>query len=134
MAHAETDGTPSDLDHELVAALKDFHDPRQEWRRLFSELLGTFFLVLVAAGGGMMGQAFPGPTASRAEIVQRSLEMLANTCPFDVTGHPAMSIPCGLSDGRPVGLMLIGKHCNESTIYRAAYAYEQSRDWMKITA
>ena len=76
----------------------------------------------------------PGPTASKAEIVQRALEMLANTCPFDVTGHPAMSIPCGLSDGRPVGLMLIGKHCNESTIYRAAYAYEQSGDWMKITA
>lgn len=76
----------------------------------------------------------PGPTASKAEIVQRALEMLPNTCPFDVTGHPAMSVPCGLSDGRPVGLMLIGKHCNESMIYGAAYAFEQSGDWMKITA
>jgi amidase len=76
----------------------------------------------------------PGPTASKGEIVQRALEMLPNTSPFDVTGHPAMSIPCGLSDGRPVGLMLIGKHCNESTIYGAAYAFEQSGDWMKTTA
>ena len=36
---------------EFDAAFEDFNDPSQEWRRLFSELLGTFFLVLVAAGG-----------------------------------------------------------------------------------
>ena len=54
MAHAEADETLSHLSHELVASLNDFNDPSQEWRRLFSELLGTFFLVLVAAGGGMM--------------------------------------------------------------------------------
>jgi aquaporin Z len=53
---------------DIVQPMADFHDPNQEWRRLFSELLGTFFLVLVAAGGGMMGQAFPG-TISRAAAV-----------------------------------------------------------------
>ncbi len=61
--------------------------------------------------------------------VQRALEMVNNTCPFDVTGHPAMSIPCGLSNGLPVGLQLVGRHWAESTIYRAAHAYEQSGDW-----
>ena len=71
MAHAEADGTLSPLDHELVASLNDFHDPSQEWRRLFSELLGTFFLVLVAAGGGMMGQAFPGTISRAAAVVAR---------------------------------------------------------------
>ena len=45
-------------------AVLDFQDSSQEWRRLVSELLGTFFLVLVAAGGGMMSQAFPN-TISR---------------------------------------------------------------------
>jgi hypothetical protein len=44
----------------VVGWLADFQDPHQEWRRLFSELFGTFLLVLVAAGGGMMGHAFPG--------------------------------------------------------------------------
>ena len=44
----------------FVRAIEDFQDPRQEWRRLVSELLGTFFLVLVAAGGGMMGAGVPG--------------------------------------------------------------------------
>src|SRR5215469_13840927 len=68
MAHAEADGTLSHLDHELVASLNDFEDPSQEWRRLFSELMGTFFLVLAAAGGGMMGQAFPN-TVSRTAAV-----------------------------------------------------------------
>src|SRR4051794_34135069 len=48
----------------LDIVVEDFQNPSQEWRRLFSEVLGTFFLVLVAAGGGMMGQAFPG-TISR---------------------------------------------------------------------
>jgi Asp-tRNA(Asn)/Glu-tRNA(Gln) amidotransferase A subunit family amidase len=54
--------------------------------------------------------------------------MIANPAPFDATGHPAMSIPCGESDGLPIGVMLIGKHWDESTIYRAAHAFEQS-DW-----
>ena len=49
----------------IIHPIEDFQDPKQEWRRLFSELLGTFFLVLVAAGGGMMGQAFPD-TISRS--------------------------------------------------------------------
>ena len=36
-----------------------------------------------------------------------------------------MSVPCGLSDGLPVGMMLVGKHFDEATIYRAAHAFEQ---------
>jgi amidase len=51
--------------------------------------------------------------------------MIANTCPFDVTGHPAMTIPCGLSNDLPVGMMLIGKKWNEATVLRAAHAFEQ---------
>ena len=44
---------------DVLKPMQDFQDPSQEWRRLFSELLGTFFLVLVAAGGGMMGAGVP---------------------------------------------------------------------------
>jgi len=59
------------------ATVEDFHNPRQEWRRLFSELLGTFFLVLVAAGGGMMSQAFPGTISRQAAVVAPGLMVLA---------------------------------------------------------
>ncbi|MGQ0618999.1 MAG: amidase [Panacagrimonas sp.] len=68
----------------------------------------------------------PGPDASISDIIARGFEMLGNTCPFDATGHPAISINCGFSEGLPVGMMLIGKHWDESTIYRAAQAFEQS--------
>ncbi len=65
------------LDREVVSALQDFNDPSQEWRRLFSELLGTFFLVLVAAGGGMMGQAFPDTISRTAAVVAPGLMVMA---------------------------------------------------------
>jgi len=55
----------------------NFADPKQEWRRLFSELLGTFFLVLVAAGGGMMGQAFPNTISRSAAVVAPGLMVMA---------------------------------------------------------
>jgi amidase len=71
----------------------------------------------------------PPANAPRELYIQRAFEMIGNTAPFDATGHPAMSLPCGLADGLPVGLMLIGKHYDEATIYRAAHAFEQGTDW-----
>ena len=59
------------------ATVEDFHNPKQEWRRLCSELLGTFFLVLVAAGGGMMSQAFPGTISRQAAVVAPGLMVMA---------------------------------------------------------
>jgi len=73
----------------------------------------------------------PPPDAPRALYVQRAFEMLANTCPTDVTGHPALQLPCGVSDGLPVGMMLIGRHFDEATLYRAAAAFEQAVDWKR---
>jgi aquaporin Z len=64
-------------EQEVVERIQDFNDPRQEWRRLFSEVLGTFFLVLVAAGGGMMGHAFPGVISRTAAVVAPALMVMA---------------------------------------------------------
>ena len=58
--------------------------------------------------------------------------MISNTAPFDITHHPAMSLPCGMVDGLPVGLMLVGRMFEEFTIYRAAHAFEQIGDWKKM--
>jgi aquaporin Z len=60
----------------VIARVRDFDDPRQEWRRLFSEVLGTFLLVTVAAGGGMMGQAFPDTISRSAAVVAPGLMVL----------------------------------------------------------
>ena len=68
---------PGDTLESLEEVFSDFRDPRQEWRRLVSELLGTFFLVLVAAGGGMMGEAFPGTISRTAAVTAPGLMVLA---------------------------------------------------------
>ena len=65
------------------------------------------------------------------EYLEHCWRNISNTCQFNMTGHPAISIPCGLSDGKPVGLQFVGKHWDEITLYRAAHAYEQSGDWQK---
>lgn len=65
------------LAKELEHRLDDFHDPRQEWRRLISELVGTFFLVLVAAGGPMMGKAFPDSVGRAAAVAAPGLMVMA---------------------------------------------------------
>jgi aspartyl-tRNA(Asn)/glutamyl-tRNA(Gln) amidotransferase subunit A len=47
------------------------------------------------------------------------------TRPINLTGHPALSLPCGLtSDGLPVGLQLVGRHFDEATLLRLGRAYE----------
>ena len=92
-------------------------------RAAYDEALSRYDLLLMPTTP-MKATPIPGPDAPIGEYVQRAGEMLANTSPFDVTHHPAISIPCGFSGGLPVGLMLVGKHYDEATIYQAAAAYE----------
>ena len=65
------------LEREVVERITDFNDPKQEWRRLFSEFMGTFFLVLVAAGGAMMGAAFDGAIGRAAAVAAPGLMVMA---------------------------------------------------------
>lgn len=66
-------------------------------------------------------------------MMQHSWEQIGNTCPFNVTGHPSLSIPCGFGAGdRPIGMMLTSKHWQESLLYRAADAFEHAADWQKM--
>ena len=51
------------------------------------------------------------------------------TAPINLTGVPAISIPCGFSEGLPVGIQLVGPHQSEELILQTAYAYEQNHDW-----
>ncbi len=74
------------------------------------------------------------PTCSRTApaIVDGddTAELARLTAPYDVTGIPAISIPCGYDrNGLPIGLMIGGRHFDEATVCRVAHAYEQSTDW-----
>lgn len=97
-------------------------------RASYDDALSKYDLLLMPTLP-MKATPLPPADASLALTVQRAFEMVTNTAPFDATGHPAMSIPCGMEDGLPIGMMLIGRHYDEATIYRAAHAFEQLGDW-----
>lgn len=80
----------------------------------------------------MTATPLPTADASREEVVMRAFEMLPNTSPFDVSHHPALTVPCGMLDGLPVGMQLVGKFWDEATLYRIAHAFEQSGDWKEL--
>jgi amidase len=97
-------------------------------RKTYDQALSRHELLLMPTTP-MKATPIPPQDAPLALYCQRGFEMLPNTAPFDVSGHPAMNVPCGLSAGLPVGMQLVGAHYNESTIYRAAHAFEQLGDW-----
>jgi amidase len=103
----------------------------RQLREEYNKVLASYDLLLMPTTP-MKATPLPPVDASLALWCQRAFEMLPNTAPFDVTGHPAISIPCGMSDGLPVGLQLVGRRYEESTIYRAAGAFEQAGDWRKM--
>ena len=63
------------------------------------------------------------------DLVRHSAAAGQNTSPFNLSGHPALSLPCGLSNGLPIGLQLVGQRWDESTLFRAASAFELNVDW-----
>ena len=85
--------------------------------------------LLVMPTTPMKATRIPQIDASREEKVVRASGMNgglnANNCPFNVTGHPVMTVPCGLSGGLPVGMMLVGRRGEDATVLRAAHAFEQ---------
>lgn len=101
---------------------------RRALRQAYDDVLERYDL-LVMPTTPMKAQLLPPANCSREDNLARALEMINNTCPFDASGHPAMSVPCGMIDELPVGMMLIGRKFEEATVLRASDAFEKSGDW-----
>lgn len=69
------------------------------------------------------GETCASPSAAAAQ----AFDSLRNTMPFDATGNPALSVPCGFSEGLPVGLMFVGRCYDDETVLRVGHAYEHVR-------
>lgn len=101
-------------------------------RNLADELRAAYdaalaeFDVLVMPTTPIPASVIPEPDAPRADVIARALEMIANTCVTDVTGHPACSVPAGLVEGLPAGMMIIGGQFEDATVLRVAHTYEQA--------
>jgi amidase len=80
--------------------------------------------VLVMPTTPMRATELPAAGAPVAEVLTRCLGMAGNTCPFDVTGHPACAVPAGLADGLPVGMMIVARKFHDATVLRVARALE----------
>ncbi len=145
-AHANWRARANELSHTLKLSMMlgeyftqqhrgHFYAKAQNLARLLTKAYDDAFArfdLLLMPTLAMKAMPIPPANAPLSLIVHSGLGMVNNTCPFDVSGHPAMSIPCGMSHGLPVGTMLIARHYNESTIYRAAHAFEQLGDWRNM--
>jgi amidase len=80
--------------------------------------------LLVMPTTPMKARPLPAANAGLIETVARSMESVANTCPFNVTGHPALNVPCGTSEGLPIGMMLVGRYWDDATVLRAGHGFE----------
>lgn len=75
----------------------------------------------------------PAPVLEGEDAIERARMLTRFTAPFNLTGLPALSVPCGFtSTGLPIGLQIVSRAWNESGVLRAGYTYQQVTDWHTI--
>ena len=99
-------------------------------RARIDDLMDTYDLLLTPT---MAVPPFPighPPERIGGKDVQARSAYSPMTRPFNLSGQPAASIPCGFShEGLPIGLHIIGRRGDEATVLRASAAFEQARPW-----
>ena len=112
----------SGLDYQKIALRR--HDFAGRVRALFE---GIDLLVVPA-------QAFASPTVATMATLGQDPSLIATllrfTCPFDMTGSPTITLPCGFTErGTPIAFQLVSRHFEEELLVRAGHAYQQATDW-----
>jgi aspartyl-tRNA(Asn)/glutamyl-tRNA(Gln) amidotransferase subunit A len=109
---------------------ENYYEKAQKVRTLikqdFENLLSTYDVII--------GPTAPTTAFKLGENTKDPLTMYANdllTIPVNLAGNPAISIPCGFSEGLPVGMQIIGKPFAETTLYKVAHTYEQATNFHK---
>jgi aspartyl-tRNA(Asn)/glutamyl-tRNA(Gln) amidotransferase subunit A len=96
-----------------------------EGRRHFELFFEDFDILLLPT------TPIPAPLIEGTGAIQAARQLTRFTSPFNLTGLPALSVPCGFTkNGLPVGLQIIAKHWNETKILQAGYAFEQATEWV----
>jgi amidase len=108
-------------------ALAGFPTPRRaiccRTRAAYDAALAHYDVLVmptVPSTAGLLPQGSPQDLA----LLGSALGKARNTAPMDITGHPAISVPAGLVDGLPVGMMLMGKRFDDATVLKLADAFE----------
>lgn len=99
---------------------------RRELAKAYDEALADVDVLALPTTPQTAFEAESGLT--RREEIDRAFTQIENTAPFDMTGHPAITLPCGRADGLPVGLMLVGKRNDDAALLRASHGVESVLD------
>ncbi|HTI50961.1 MAG TPA: amidase [Planctomycetaceae bacterium] len=113
---------------DYLQALRVRRRIRREWAQVFDgiDALATPTSPITAPNFGAQTADLPG---GPKPLVRAFLDL---TLPFNLSGHPALSVPCGFSQaGLPIGLQLVGKPFGESALLRIAHQYQQETAWHK---
>jgi aspartyl-tRNA(Asn)/glutamyl-tRNA(Gln) amidotransferase subunit A len=113
--------------------LVDAHECRARLVAALAEAFDCFDLLLTPA---TQVPAFPAEGPMPTRIAGRSVDhwgVLGVTFPFNLSGHPAISVPAGSAGGAPVGLQIIGRRHEDLRVLAAAAAFERLRPWPRLS-
>lgn len=116
------------------AEVSQAYTARGRVRQVLTRAFGAMDLLLCPslAGPAPLLDDFPPQLVLPAEAVG---PIVLYQAPFNFSGSPTISVPMGFSEGGlPLSLQLVGRHCEEALLIRAAYAYEQATEWHKFIA
>ncbi|HLZ41405.1 MAG TPA: amidase [Candidatus Sulfotelmatobacter sp.] len=112
---------------EYIERRRELDEVRRGIRKIFAEVD-----VLVTPTIPLPAPTIADLRANPDALRPAELKLLRNTRPFNVWGLPAISVPCGFTQGGlPIGLQIAGPHWREDLVLRLAHAYEQATAWHK---
>lgn len=114
--------------HEYATALRAVADLRMKIDALF-ERFDIFVTPTTSVTAFEPGQR---PSEVAGMKVDSAYGIFPFTYIFNMTGHPAASVPCGFVDGLPVGMQIVGRFGDERMVLRASAAFEEVRSWRNI--
>jgi aspartyl-tRNA(Asn)/glutamyl-tRNA(Gln) amidotransferase subunit A len=111
---------------DYLGALRARRIIRREWAKVF-ESIDVLITPTTPVTATKFGDATADVPGGPKPLVRAYLDL---TLPFNVTGYPAISIPCGFSKaGLPIGMQLAGRPFTEGTLLRVAHQYQQETEW-----
>ena len=92
-------------------------------RAAYDAALGQYDVLVMPTVPGT-ANTLPAGSPEDVALLGNASDKAFNTAPMDITGHPAISVPAGLVDGLPAGMMIVGKRFDDATVLKVADAFE----------